>query len=203
MNYTKTQHSAPYGSISPTRPALSAAAKTVLIAGASSGIAQATARAFLAAGTRRLILVSRATSTLAPLAAELEAAFPGAQVLRFAAGVLDAAALESAFQNAGASVDVVVNCAGYQPTLAPVAAAESDLEDWWLGFEVNVRGAATLARVVAARASPGAVLLQLGTAGAFFPAQIPSTLMPFLLLLVSLWGFRPEFSFPPYLLIDT
>ncbi|KAI1419020.1 hypothetical protein F5Y12DRAFT_780009 [Xylaria sp. FL1777] len=176
MNYTKTQHSAPYASISPKLPSLSAADKTVLVAGASSGIGQATARAFLEAGCARLALVSRRVALLAPLVSDLKAQFPASQITTFVADIQDAAALEAAFAGArdvlGAVVDVVVNCAGYQPTLAPVA--QTDLADWWRGFEVNVRGAATLARVVASRASPRAVVLQLGTAGAFFPAQLPS-----------------------------
>ncbi|KAI0817542.1 hypothetical protein GGR55DRAFT_685158 [Xylaria sp. FL0064] len=171
MNYTKTQHSAPYGSISPKKPSLSAADKTVLITGASSGIAQATARAFLEAGCARLALITRRVSLLSELVSELKAGYPNSQIATFEADVRDAAALEAAFTGVGAKVDVVVNCAGYQPTLAPVAKAE--LEDWWRGFEVNVLGAATLARVVADRVSSDAVVLQLGTAGAFFPAQLP------------------------------
>ncbi|KAI8949662.1 hypothetical protein F4801DRAFT_580200 [Xylaria longipes] len=178
MNYTKTNHSAPYGSISPKLPALSAAGKSVLIAGASSGIGQATARAFLEAGCERLALVSRRLNLVSPLVSELKAQYPKANVVTFAADIQDTAALEAAFAGAldafGASSDVVVNCAGYQPTLAPVAGkGQGDLREWWSGFEINVLGAATLARVVASHASPEAVVLQLGTAGAFFPAQMP------------------------------
>jgi NAD(P)-dependent dehydrogenase (short-subunit alcohol dehydrogenase family) len=188
MNYTKINHSAPYASISPTRASLSVAGKTVLIAGASSGIAQATARAFLEAGCVRLALVSRRVEllSLAPLASS----FPNAKILTFAADILDGAALSVAFAGFGSvSIDVVVNCAGYSPTLGPLAApaaannnneggrkkADLDLADWWRGFEVNVLGAATLARVVASHATPEAVVLQLGTAGALFPAgqQLP------------------------------
>ncbi|KAI3342850.1 hypothetical protein F4824DRAFT_494642 [Ustulina deusta] len=177
MSYTKTLHSAPYGAISPKLPSLSAAGKTVLIAGASSGIGQATARAFLEAGCERLALVSRRVILLSPLVAALEAEYPTSHIATFAADTQDAAALGAAFASAtdafgaASSVDVVVNCVGYQPTLAPVARA--DPADWWRGFEVNVRGAATLARVIASHASPEAVVLQLGTAGAFFPAQLP------------------------------
>ncbi|TGJ81778.1 hypothetical protein E0Z10_g6984 [Xylaria hypoxylon] len=177
MNYTKTQHSTLYGSISPKLPTLSAAGKAVLIAGASSGIGQATARAFLKAGCERLALVSRRVTMLSPLVSELKARYPKPQIVTLVADIQDAAALEAAFTSAkdtfGAtsSIDVVINCAGYQPTLAPIAKA--DLADWWSGFEINVRGAATLARVLASHASPEAVFLQLGTAGAFFPAQVP------------------------------
>lgn len=180
MNYTKAQHSAPYAAISPKLPALSAAGKTILIVGASSGIAQATARAFLEAGSERLALVSRGADVLAPFVSELKEKHPKAHVATFAADAKDAAALEAVFAGASeafgasSSIDVVVNAAGYQPDLAPVA--KTDLAEWWRGFEVNVLGAATLARVIASHASSEAVVLQLGTAGAFFPAQLPSTL---------------------------
>ncbi|KAI3328937.1 cellulase signal transduction associated dehydrogenase [Xylariaceae sp. AK1471] len=192
MNYTKTQHSASYPSISPTLPALSAASKTVLITGASSGIGQATARAFLEAGCARLALVSRRLHLLSTLVSELRGQFLGSQILTFAADIQDSKALEAAFTGAKekfklggreegeeVSIDVVINCAGYAPTLAPLAGkGEADLADWWRGFEVNVLGAATLARVVVAASShasvsPEAVVLQLGTAGALLPAQLP------------------------------
>ncbi|KAI0540697.1 hypothetical protein GGR58DRAFT_459670 [Xylaria digitata] len=177
MNYTKTQHSASYGSISPKLPALSAIGKAVLIAGASSGIGQATARAFLEAGCEGLALVSRRIAILSPLVSELKAQYPKSRIVTLVADIQDASALEAAFTGArdafGAtsSIGVVINCAGYQPTLAPIARANP--ADWWSGFEINVRGAATLARVVATHASPEAIFLQLGTAGAFFPAQVP------------------------------
>ncbi|KAI1124944.1 hypothetical protein F5Y10DRAFT_284640 [Nemania abortiva] len=176
MNYTKIQHSAPYGSISPTLPSVSAAGKTVLIVGASSGIGQATARAFLEAGSERLVLISRRVNLLSPLVSELKERHSNAHVLTFTADVQDVTALEAAFKRTKetSSIDVVINCAGYQPTLAPVAGKDQgNLAEWWRGFEVNVLGAAMLARVVAAHASPQAVVLQLGTAGAFFPAQLP------------------------------
>jgi NAD(P)-dependent dehydrogenase (short-subunit alcohol dehydrogenase family) len=192
MNYTKIQHSTPYPSISPTLPALSAAGKTVLIVGASSGIAQATARAVLEAGCTRLALLSRRLPLLSPLVSKLETHFPGSRILTLAADIQDSKALEKAFtdtkdrfkefdrreeEEAGeerqVTIDVVINCTGYAPTLAPVAGTgQADLADWWRGFEVNVLGAATLARVVTLHAG-GGVLLQLGTAGALFPAQLP------------------------------
>ncbi|KAI1811785.1 hypothetical protein GGS20DRAFT_561358 [Poronia punctata] len=170
MNYTKTHHTAPYASIAPTRAALSAANKTVLIVGASSGIAQETARAFLEAGSASLVLVSRRTGTLTTFVSGLQEKYPAAEIQTLEAGVCDAEALTAAFSSVKSPVDVVINCAGYAPTLAPVA--KSDLKDFWRGFEVNVLGPATLAQVIAARA-PGATFLQLGTAGALFPAQMP------------------------------
>ncbi|KAI8632394.1 cellulase signal transduction associated dehydrogenase [Xylariaceae sp. FL1651] len=189
MNDTKIQHSTPYASISPTLPSLSAAGKTMLITGASSGIGLATARAFLEAGCKRIALVSRRVRLVSATADELRARFPGSKILVFEADVQDAGALEAAFLQSSRPkhgeegegvgvVDVVINCAGYMPSLAPLASNTTttpagDLADWWRAFEVNVLGAATLARAILSHASPGAVVLQLGTAGALFPAQLP------------------------------
>ncbi|KAI2629817.1 putative short-chain dehydrogenase [Hypoxylon sp. NC1633] len=178
MNYTKTQHTKLYAAISPSLPQLSAAHKSVLVVGGASGIGKAAAQAFLAAGCRRLALVGRRADALASAAAELRAAYPGARVVTAVADVVDAGATEAAFQAAreafGGGIDVVINAAGFQPPLTPLAAADLDSEEesaWWRGFETNVRGAATVARCFATHAArEGAVLLYLGTAGALFPA---------------------------------
>ncbi|KAI0164821.1 hypothetical protein GGR57DRAFT_213280 [Xylariaceae sp. FL1272] len=174
MNYTKTNHTTPYASISPLNPSLSAHSKTVLITGASSGIASATATAFLEAGCIRLILVTRKPETISSTVNALQSKFKNAKVLTFAADIQDASALDKAFTDTKeifGAVDVVVNFAGYQPSLAPLA--KTDMKDWWAGFEVNVRGPAVLAQIIASLASPSAVFLHIGTAGALFPAQIP------------------------------
>ncbi|KAI1263073.1 hypothetical protein F5Y18DRAFT_395983 [Xylariaceae sp. FL1019] len=174
MNYTKTNHTTPYPSISPSNPSLSALSKTVLITGASSGIASATAAAFLEAGCIRLILVTRKTETISSTVKSLQSKFKNAKILTFAADIQDASSLTKAFSEAKetlGAVDVVINFAGYQPSLAPLA--KTDMKDWWAGFEVNVRGPAVLAQVTASHASPNAVFLHIGTAGAIFPAQMP------------------------------
>ncbi|KAH9902236.1 NAD(P)-binding protein [Xylariomycetidae sp. FL2044] len=173
MNYTKTQHTQPYAAISPAQPHLSAASRTVFIVGGSSGIGRATAQAFLEAGCTRLALTGRHGDALAGTAGAFRSAFPGARILTFAADVVDAPATDAALAGLkaelGSPADVVVNCASYLPGLKPLA--ESDpAGDWWTGFEVNVKGAAILARAAAAHASPDCVVLQLSTAGALMPA---------------------------------
>ncbi|CAJ2501763.1 Uu.00g046160.m01.CDS01 [Anthostomella pinea] len=172
MNYTKIQHNKPYAAISLSLPQLSAALKTVLIAGGSAGIGKATALAFLQAGCARLALTGRRADVVSATASELKKQYPKAEILDFA--VNDANGMDDAFASAkarlgGSAVDVVVNCTGHMASLAPVATA--DLEDWWLGFEANVKGAAVLARAVARHAAVDAVVLQLGTAGVLFPAN--------------------------------
>ncbi|KAI0176211.1 putative short-chain dehydrogenase [Hypoxylon sp. FL1284] len=172
MNYTKVQHNKPYAAISPKLPQLSAASKTVLVAGGSAGIGKAAAAAFLEAGSTAVALTGRREPALAAAAAELRAAHPRATILTFVADAADAAATEAAFAGArdalgGAPLDVVVNCAYHQPPLAGVL----DEASWWRAFEVNVRGAATVARCAARYgAGTGSVLLHLSTAAAVAPA---------------------------------
>ncbi|KAF3056611.1 putative oxidoreductase C30D10.05c [Daldinia childiae] len=173
MNYTKTQHTKPYGAISPSLPHLSTASKSILIVGGSAGIGKAAARAFLESGSRRLALTGRRSAVLSATAAELTAQYPDATVLTYATDVVDEAGMDAAFAAAkaefGSALDVVVNAAFAQPPLQPLAA--TDLAAWWTGFETNVRGAAVVARGVAAHGAGSAVLVYLGTAGALFPAN--------------------------------
>ncbi|OTA53585.1 NAD(P)-binding protein [Hypoxylon sp. EC38] len=172
MNYTKIQHTKPYEAISPSLPHLSAASKSAFIVGGSAGIGKATALAFLQAGCRRLALTGRREAVLSFTAAELRAQHPSARVLTFAVDVSSTEAMNASFATAKAEfgpLDVVVNCAAYQPSLNSLSTA--DLAEWWRGFEVNVRGAAILAQCVARHAAADAVVLHLGTAGAVFPAN--------------------------------
>ncbi|KAI0141049.1 NAD(P)-binding protein [Hypoxylon sp. NC0597] len=171
MNYAKIQHTKPYKAISPSLPHLSAASKTVFIAGGSAGIGKATALAFLDAGCRRLVLTGRREAVLSFTAAELSTRYPGARVLIFVADVSSAEDMDASFATAKAefaSIDVVVNSAAYQPSLKPLSS--TDLGEWWRGFEVNVKGAAILAQCVAKYAAADAVVLHLGTKEAVFPA---------------------------------
>ncbi|KAI0846830.1 putative short-chain dehydrogenase [Daldinia vernicosa] len=172
MNYTKTQHTKPYGAISPSLPHLSTASKSVFIVGGSAGIGKATALAFLASGSRRIALTGRREAVLAATAAELQAKYADARVLTFAVDVVDEAGTQAAFSKAKAefgALDVVVNAAGVQTLVKPLA--EADLEAWWKTFETGVRGAAVVARAAAGYAKPDAVVLYLATAGALFPAN--------------------------------
>ncbi|KAK7923182.1 hypothetical protein PG985_007253 [Apiospora marii] len=200
LTYTTKTHRAPYPRIDPAHPHLSAAGKTVLIVGGSTGIGLATALAFLAAGTTRLVLTGRREDVLATAAAELKKNTSGAaaRTLTFAVDVTDEAGMEHVFVETekafgGKAPDVVINCAGaLGGSLRPLASLDGDgFKNWWSAFEVNVRGAATLARLVVRHASsalrnntdkggieeanttttPTTTLIQLSTAGALFPAN--------------------------------
>jgi 3-hydroxy acid dehydrogenase / malonic semialdehyde reductase len=133
--------------------------RTVLVTGASSGIGQACARAFAAAGDR-LILVARRRDRLEALAVELEEAH-GTASLRIAldvrerevvSGALDPAALDAAALGAAAlgaawsEVDVLVNGAGLAAGQEPLPGG--DPADWDRMLDTNVKGTLWVTRAV-------------------------------------------------------
>ncbi len=119
--------------------------KTVLVTGASSGIGQATARAFATQGAR-LLLCARRLDKLAELAGTLDQA---EDVYSFALDVRDRAAVEEtikALPEAWRAIDVLVNNAGLSRGLAKVY--EDDPENWEEMLDTNVKGLLYVTRAV-------------------------------------------------------
>lgn len=118
--------------------------KTVLITGASSGIGQACARAFAAAGAR-LVVAARRRDRLEALAGELDT-----EVLPVVLDVRDRAAVTAAVEGLPpdwAAVDVLVNNAGLAAGFGPVV--DNDPADWDRMIDTNVRGLFDVTRLVA------------------------------------------------------
>lgn len=116
---------------------------TVFVTGASSGIGQACARAFAAAGAR-LLLCARRTDRLAELADELDT-----EVRHFRLDVRDRDAVNAAIEGLPDSwrdIDVLVNNAGLAAGLAPLQ--EGDPQDWDRMIDTNVRGLLNVTRAV-------------------------------------------------------
>lgn len=117
--------------------------RTVLVTGASSGIGQACAERFAAAGAR-LVLCARRRDRLEELAATLPA---DTHVVEL--DVRDRAAVEAAVEALPAqwsSIDVLVNNAGLAAGLGPVH--EGDPEDWSRMIDTNVTGLLWMTRAV-------------------------------------------------------
>ena len=114
--------------------------------GASSGIGEACARAFAAAGWR-VLCCARRTGRIDALVAELGAA--GAACRGFAVDVRDAEAVDAAFGALPAEwkqLDVLVNNAGLSRGLDPVQ--DGLLSDWHEMLDTNVKGLLHVTRVV-------------------------------------------------------
>ncbi|MFE3606282.1 SDR family NAD(P)-dependent oxidoreductase [Streptomyces goshikiensis] len=139
-----------------------AATRTAVVTGASSGIGSATARQLAEAGYH-VVLTARRKERIEALAAELTAA--GHAATAYALDVTDRAAVD-AFAAALDRCDVLVNNAGGAIGAEPVATG--DPADWRTMYEVNVIGTlhVTQALLPALTASgDGTVVVLSSTAG--------------------------------------
>jgi len=142
----KTLHHAEYPAISPLRPELSKAGKTVLIAGGSTGIGFAIARAFVRAKAARVILLGRREAVVKESAAKLAAEVGDkttsttTTIIPLVCDVVDlaeSAKLWDSLKKDGIFVDVLVlNAATFGE---PKPILEAGLASVWGAFEVNVR----------------------------------------------------------------
>ena len=121
--------------------------KTVLITGATSGIGEATARAYAAAGDK-LIITGRRGDRLQALKAELKATY-GAEVCVAAFDVREQAMCEAAIEalpEKFRQIDVLVNNAGLAAGLEHVNDGNPD--DWNVMIDTNIKGLLYISRVV-------------------------------------------------------
>ncbi|RYP09688.1 hypothetical protein DL764_001114 [Monosporascus ibericus] len=133
---TATWHNDTYESISPLRPELNAAGKTVIVVGAGSGIGRETALAFATAGAAHVALLGRTESALKETATYVSSAGKASCSVH-TADVTKAKSLQDAAAAVG-KWHVLVLCAGYCPT--PSSVSSSEINVWWEGFEINVKG---------------------------------------------------------------
>ncbi|TVY88424.1 Short chain dehydrogenase [Lachnellula willkommii] len=186
------KHLHPYPRLSPTHLRPEFTGKTILITGAGSGIGASTATAFALAGASHLILAGRTLSKLSTTAASLATSFPALKTTTFAVDISSKTDVAALFAALDTSPDVLVNNAGYMPTVSKFgdadadADAELDLGEWWRAFEVNVFGTALVTQSflkhrsglsgkgnASASATP-AVVITINTMGAYSqPFRVP------------------------------
>ncbi|KAH7136745.1 hypothetical protein B0J13DRAFT_506380 [Dactylonectria estremocensis] len=135
-----TIHNGPYDAISPLRPELSQAGKTVLICGGSTGIGHAIARNFCEAGASKLVILGRRSNVLQDAVSKLREAHPNTEVIGQTCDVFertDSQAAWDKFEADGVLLDVLVLNAVHQPALQPIL--EQGTDRLWQDFEANVR----------------------------------------------------------------
>jgi NAD(P)-dependent dehydrogenase (short-subunit alcohol dehydrogenase family) len=144
--YTLTSpfHKKPYPAISPSRPELSQANKTVLIAGGSEGIGYAIARAFLKASAATVIILGRrkeaAESAAAQLRHETKEVNPDAKVVGRSCDMSVAKEVDSLWdelRKVGSVVDVLILNAAVIPQQKPIL--ELGTEKVWEYYVMNTR----------------------------------------------------------------
>jgi len=129
----------------PHSPSATLAEKTVFITGASSGIGQATARAFAAQGAR-LLLAARRNHRLEAGRAQLSGA---AAVHLLPLDVSNAAAVQqaiAALPTEWQSIDILINNAGLSRGLDKLY--QGKREDWEEMIDTNVKGLLYVTRAV-------------------------------------------------------
>lgn len=143
MNFTPTIHQDAYPSIDPTKADL--AGKYVLITGASRGMGKAMAISYAKAGATGIALSAR--SSLDAVKTEvLEAAKaanrPAPTVLTIKCDAVSQSDVDAAADEIKRSfnghLDILINNAAYLEKWVPVV--DSDPDEWWKTFEVNVKG---------------------------------------------------------------
>ncbi|CCF35836.1 short-chain dehydrogenase [Colletotrichum higginsianum] len=140
ITFTKTIHREPYPTISPSRPELSQAGRTVLITGGSMGIGFAIAKGFSQAGAKRVIILGRRQNLVEEAVSDLRKEFPKVQFDGLSSDVDDLADTEKlwkGFEEDGTVIDVLVLNAAKISTGGAILALGRD--DVWSSYTMNVR----------------------------------------------------------------
>ncbi|MCJ1485116.1 hypothetical protein MMC06_005289 [Schaereria dolodes] len=170
--YTPTWHTTTYPAISPTKPSISAANKTVFITGGSRGIGSAIAASFVIAGASNIVLLGRSLSMLQGVKEKLENTSSKSRIHTFAADITNKAAIDQAFTTVHeiiGPIDILVNNAAYLPT--PALLTEALLDDRWHGFEVNVLGSVLVTRAFLHTAAAEPVFINISSAVLAYPSN--------------------------------
>lgn len=169
---TKIFHNKAYAAIDATRPELSIKGKTVVISGGGTGIGAAMALGFAQAGAANIAIISRRAGPLNETKQKVEAAVPGVKILAVpGCDVSDLKRTKDTFDKIHAEfghIDVLIANAGYLSRLENIDVTDPD--EWWTGYEINVRGTFNTARSFVPYANPaGAIVVDVSTAGIQFP----------------------------------
>jgi len=165
-----SEHLKPYARLSPANLGKEYASKHILITGGGYGIGASIARAFAEARVASIVLVGRTESKLKATAEELGADFPETSVQYRIVDISSAESVKHMFDSLTTTVDVLVNNAGFLSQ--PENFVNADLKEWWLSFEINVLGTATVTQGflqtrTKSEAKDEAVVVNLNTLGAY------------------------------------
>jgi NAD(P)-dependent dehydrogenase (short-subunit alcohol dehydrogenase family) len=176
--FTKTFHSSVYESIDPTRAAVSASGKVVLVTGGGRGIGKAIAAAFAKAGARAIVILGRDSATLQSTETEItaiaQAGGHSTVVRSFTTDVTDTGAIFNVFKavrDEFTKVDIVVSNAG---GLHLATLEATNIDEYWKTVEINVKGTlnviqASLKYGFERDGAAPATFINLSTAGVMMP----------------------------------
>ncbi|KAI0729731.1 putative oxidoreductase [Fomitopsis betulina] len=140
MDFVPTARHDTYPAVDPAKANLKG--KVILVTGASKGLGKALAVAFAQAGVSGLALFARSDLSATKAAAEAaQRPGQGLKVLTIngdATKTANAAAAAKKVKETFGKLDALINNAGYMEAVTSIT--DSDPEDWWRSWEVNIRG---------------------------------------------------------------
>ena len=146
--FVPTLHTDTYSFINPEKG--DASNINVLVTGASKGIGRATVKSFARAGASHIALLARSNLDMVGdevLQAAKQAGRKEPKILKLQADTCDVVAVDRAMKRVEdefQSLDVVVNNASRLETYRHFA--ETNVDDWWSSWEVNVKGTYVVSR---------------------------------------------------------
>ncbi|KAF4766760.1 hypothetical protein N7455_005642 [Penicillium solitum] len=176
--FVPTNHHATYASISENDPRLSCEGRVVFVSGGGRGVGRAITKSFAIAQAEGIVIVGRSEQHLQETVEEVTASIQTSQLktklLYYKVDILDTEAVSAAYKATIASfgrIDVLIQNAGYLDEHRPIA--ESNLDDYWRCFEVNVKGALNVIRgFLKTSPAAGATVINVGS-GAGHMSYIP------------------------------
>jgi NAD(P)-dependent dehydrogenase (short-subunit alcohol dehydrogenase family) len=173
-SFTKTYHKSSYPAIDPTKPELSAKGKTVIVTGGgSNSIGGAIALSFARAGAQKIAIIGRTEKTLLETKSKVEAEYPATTVLVSIADISNPESVGTAAHHIRVALgawDIFVHNAGYLPDAVTLAGADTD--DWWKGFETNIKFPHIFAKHFLSKCRPNATFISLSSAILHLPAPV-------------------------------
>ena len=140
---TKTLHSEPYPAVSPLRPEVSQAGRTILITGGGTGIGFAIARAFAQAGAATVVIAGRRAAVIDAAVSKLSSEFASRslKVLGLLCDVGDSSSIDAlwaSFGEKGLIIDTLVLNAAMPSGPKPILEVGADGVS--AGLLINVHG---------------------------------------------------------------
>lgn len=132
--------------------------------------------AFAKAGAQKIAILGRRTGPLEETKKSIESQVSGVRVEVIHGDVCEADSMRGALGNVKqdlGEIDILVANAGYLPRLESLE--EADPDEWWQGFETNVRGAFHLSRAFLSVASKNAVVIDISTSVVGMEAMASAT----------------------------
>ncbi|KAH8805235.1 hypothetical protein F5884DRAFT_736179 [Xylogone sp. PMI_703] len=167
-SFTKSYHHKLYPAIDPSQPSLSAKGKVVWVTGGNQGIGAAIAEAFVTAQAAAVIITGRTESTLQQTRSKLEdharSIKSDTVVDSFVNDIRDIQSvleIVAAVKKRFGKLDILVNNAAVLPEVQSLV--DSDVDKWWLTFDINVRGSYNVIKHFLSVANQDAIIINVTT----------------------------------------